>query len=106
MADIGEVSSCERYQPLNLGSTRKSYHLHSETNILTFSDRLIAGVNPANTLSVVFDVGTDNENLLGDELYVVGQAFLSLHMYADNIHRDGLIVVFVANHMTFSSTST
>jgi hypothetical protein len=43
-----------------------------EKCIFLSSDRLIGRVNPANTLSVVFDVGTDNENLLGDELYVVG----------------------------------
>ncbi|RPD82693.1 hypothetical protein L226DRAFT_528825 [Lentinus tigrinus ALCF2SS1-7] len=31
---------------------------------------LIGGVNPANALSVTLDVGTDNENLLNDHLYV------------------------------------
>ncbi len=32
---------------------------------------LIGGVDPANTLSVTLDVGTDNEDLLNDRLYVV-----------------------------------
>ncbi|KAL7284957.1 hypothetical protein ACG7TL_000046 [Trametes sanguinea] len=31
---------------------------------------LLAGVNPANSLSVTLDVGTDNEDLLRDRLYV------------------------------------
>ncbi|KAI0721419.1 hypothetical protein C8T65DRAFT_566144 [Cerioporus squamosus] len=31
---------------------------------------LIGGVDPANTLSATLDVGTDNENLLNDRLYV------------------------------------
>lgn len=34
-------------------------------------DSLLAGMDPAQTLSVVFDVGTDNEDLLNDHLYVV-----------------------------------
>ena len=33
--------------------------------------RLLAGVNPAHSLAVTLDVGTDNENLLNDNLYVV-----------------------------------
>ncbi|GLB41880.1 putative malic enzyme, NAD binding domain [Lyophyllum shimeji] len=31
---------------------------------------LIGGINPANILSVTLDVGTDNESLLNDELYI------------------------------------
>ena len=38
-----------------------------------FFSRLIGGVNPANALSVTLDVGTDNEELLNDHLYVVRQ---------------------------------
>lgn len=33
--------------------------------------RLIGGLDPARSLSVMLDVGTDNEKLLNDELYVV-----------------------------------
>ena len=33
--------------------------------------RLIGGLNPARSLSVMLDVGTDNEQLLDDKLYVV-----------------------------------
>ena len=33
--------------------------------------RLLAGIDPARTLSVTLDVGTDNEELLNDPLYVV-----------------------------------
>ena len=32
---------------------------------------LLGGIDPSKTLSVVLDVGTDNENLLNDNLYVV-----------------------------------
>lgn len=37
---------------------------------LTFV-RLLAGMDPSKTLSVTLDVGTDNEKLLNDHLYVV-----------------------------------
>lgn len=33
--------------------------------------RLLAGVNPARALAVTLDVGTDNDDLLNDRLYVV-----------------------------------
>jgi malate dehydrogenase (oxaloacetate-decarboxylating) len=32
---------------------------------------LVAGINPSKALSVTLDVGTDNEEKLNDELYVV-----------------------------------
>ncbi len=32
---------------------------------------LVGGLDPAKTLSVVLDVGTDNDKLLNDPLYVV-----------------------------------
>lgn len=32
---------------------------------------LLAGIDPSKTLSVVLDVGTDNEGLINDDLYVV-----------------------------------
>ena len=45
--------------------------------------RLIGGLNPARSLSVMLDVGTDNEQLLDDQLYVVRPLSLSLppHMW-------------------------
>ena len=33
--------------------------------------RLLGGIDPSKTLSVVLDVGTDNSDLLNDDLYVV-----------------------------------
>lgn len=40
--------------------------------------RLLAGIDPARTLSVTLDVGTDNEELLNDPLYVVSTSARSL----------------------------
>jgi malate dehydrogenase (oxaloacetate-decarboxylating) len=31
----------------------------------------VAGIDPSRTLSIVLDVGTNNEDLLNDHLYVV-----------------------------------
>ena len=33
--------------------------------------RLLGGIDPSKTLSVVLDVGTDNSDVLNDDLYVV-----------------------------------
>lgn len=38
---------------------------------------LIAGIDPAHTLAVTLDVGTDNEGLIKDPLYVVRHNFIS-----------------------------
>jgi hypothetical protein len=38
----------------------------------------LAGINPAKALSVTLDVGTDNEKLLNDHLYVVRDFKLQL----------------------------
>jgi len=35
------------------------------------SIRLLAGMDPGRSLAVTLDVGTNNENLLNDDLYVV-----------------------------------
>ena len=37
--------------------------------------RLIGGIDPSKALSVTLDVGTDNKDLLEDELYVVSDFF-------------------------------
>jgi hypothetical protein len=39
--------------------------------LIPHADRLLAGINPSKSLSVTLDVGTDNETLLNDPLYVV-----------------------------------
>jgi hypothetical protein len=39
--------------------------------LISHADRLLAGINPSKALSVTLDVGTDNETLLNDPLYVV-----------------------------------
>lgn len=41
------------------------------TRCLISCVRLLAGMDPSKTLSVTLDVGTDNEDLLNDPLYVV-----------------------------------
>lgn len=40
--------------------------------------RALGGIDPSKTLSVVFDVGTNNDNLLNDPLYVVRYTASSL----------------------------
>lgn len=42
---------------------------------LTQECRLIGGMDPAKSLSVMLDVGTNNTDLLNDELYVVSLSF-------------------------------
>ena len=46
--------------------------------LLVTSIRLLAGVNPAHSLAVTLDVGTDNKSLLNDNLYVVSCSFFHL----------------------------
>jgi hypothetical protein len=46
----------------------------TESRVLPFlikTTRLLAGMNPTNSLAVTLDVGTNNEDLLNDNLYVV-----------------------------------
>ena len=57
-------------------------HLHVRCPIFftmtpsEISHSLLAGMNPAKTLSVTLDVGTDSEKLLEDPLYVVSTTAL------------------------------
>jgi hypothetical protein len=60
-----------RYPPRNHLSTREFDSPPHAPPLLVTSIRLLAGVNPAHSLAVTLDVGTDNESLLNDNLYVV-----------------------------------
>ena len=65
----------------NPPSTRESLSCPVEqwqrVNLVQYS--LIGGVDPAKALSVTLDVGTDNDNLLNDHLYVVCLFIWALH---------------------------
>lgn len=41
-------------------------------------DRLVGGLDPSKTLAVMLDVGTNNEELLNDPLYVVSLISIAL----------------------------
>lgn len=45
-----------------------------------FYHSLLAGMDPSRTLSVTLDVGTDNEELLNDHLYVVSIAHVRVRV--------------------------
>ncbi|OJT08022.1 NAD-dependent malic enzyme, mitochondrial [Trametes pubescens] len=62
---ILEIRSPQPKRP----SIREAESAGSPARVLTCR-RLLAGVNPAKALSVTLDVGTDNEELLNDHLYV------------------------------------
>lgn len=55
--------------------------------------RLLAGTDPLNTLSVTLDVGTNNEDLLNDKLYVVGTTLFSILYVLTQAFRAGPITV-------------
>lgn len=57
---------------------------------------LLAGINPVKSLSVVLDVGTDNETILNDPLYVVSRDSISDAIQPTRKHRDGVMGASVA----------
>jgi hypothetical protein len=71
---VADLTEIHRYPPPSHLSTRELVQL-PPLAVLT-SIRLLAGVNPARSLAVTLDVGTDNDSLLNDELYVVSLPFL------------------------------
>ena len=52
---------------------------------------LVGGIDPARTLAVTLDVGTDNEDLLKDELYVVRVTKILNPLPLSTFSRDGLM---------------
>lgn len=52
--------------------------------------RLIGGLDPNRTISVVLDVGTNNESLLNDPLYLVSR-LESSHIKRTNANMDRLL---------------
>ena len=77
--------------------------------MIDVSLRLIGRVAPWKSLAVALDVGTDNEKLLNDPLYVVRTLIITEHgvlILTSKSHRDGHINVFVGKNMINLSTST
>jgi malate dehydrogenase (oxaloacetate-decarboxylating) len=70
-------------------------------------DSLIGGIDPANTLSVILDVGTNNEELLNDDLYVVMLDNFLFHSMIthSNTSRVGIQSVSKRKTTTYSWTS-
>lgn len=59
-----------RYLLRNRPYIRPSYHPSTES-YSDFENSLIGHIDPIKSLPVTLDVGTDNEDLLNDNLYVV-----------------------------------
>ena len=71
-----------RSQPQNPPFIRKYTLTFAQANFDQILYSLLAGIAPTKSLSVILDVGTNNESLLSDPLYVVriGSIITTFHL--------------------------
>jgi hypothetical protein len=71
-----------RSQPRNPPFIRRYPLTFTQVNFDQVMYSLLAGIAPTKSLSVVLDVGTNNESLLHDPLYVVriGSVVVAFHL--------------------------